>query len=375
MFVVLHQSILRGGYNLQASDLRQAFDHGRFNCVTASLLLNCLAERFELKAVGLEMPGHAMSRLELPGETLDVETTCPRWFAGIDRRSRADSPQAAAASAAEEETAAPAELAAKSLARQAAPGHPLAAGGRRQVSDVELVATIYYNRGVDLLAERRFAAAAATLIEAAGEPSLGGFVLGTDGSGADTLMVTEGGVRPAADALKPRKRKRWPSALVMDGPEIVKFTLEVVPAMIERVLDQSKWTRDDVEFYLMHQATFFMLDHLRERLNVADEQIPLAMQEYGNTVSSTLPLLMHDLRAAGRLRPGTQTLLIGFGVGLSWAGCSFTESWQPRDSSSAATAAQQGGIEQHSATCGKAHLDAGPNGKPAADAAKAVEGT
>jgi 3-oxoacyl-[acyl-carrier-protein] synthase-3 len=215
--------------------------------------------------------------------------------------------------------------------------------------------------------------AAATLIEAADEPSLGGFVFGTDGSGADTLMVAEGGARPAADALKPRKRKRWPSALVMDGPEIVKFTLEVVPAMIARVLDQSKWTRGDVEFYLMHQATRFMLDHLRVRLDLAEEQIPLAMEEYGNTVSSTLPLLMHDLRVAGRLRPGTQTLLVGFGVGLSWGGCSWTETWQPR-SSSAADAGQDN-VEQHSEAGGKDHSITGRNGKPAADAVKAVEGT
>ena len=204
--------------------------------------------------------------------------------------------------------------------------------------------------------------AAATLIEAADEPSLGGFVFGTDGRGADTLMVAEGGARHAADALKPRKRKRWPSTLVMDGPEIVKFTLEVVPAMIERVLEQSKWTRDDVEFYLMHQATFFMLDHLRVRLNLPEEQIPLAMQEYGNTVSSTLPMLIHDLRAAGRLRPGTRTLLIGFGVGLSWAGCSWTETGQPRDASAAS--ADRGGIEPHPTT----------RGQPAADAVKAAEG-
>ena len=219
--------------------------------------------------------------------------------------------------------------------------------------------------------------AAATLIEAAGEPSLGGFVYGTDGRGADTLMVTEGGARPAADALKPRKRKRWPSALVMDGPEIVKFTLEVVPAMISRVLDQSQWTRDDVEFYLMHQATYFMLEHLRVRLNLAEEQMPLDMQEYGNTVSSTLPILMHDLRVAGRLRPGTQSLLIGFGVGLSWAGCSWTETWQPRNAP-AAVVAEQGSVEPLSALHGKAHLDAGPNGKHAADAVKAakvIEGT
>ncbi len=171
--------------------------------------------------------------------------------------------------------------------------------------------------------------AAATLIDAADVPSFGSFVFGTDGRGADTLMVTEGGARLAEDALKPRKRKRWPSSLVMDGPEIVKFTLEVVPPMIERVLKQAKWTRDDVDIYLFHQATLFMLDHLRERLKLRQEQVPLALAEYGNTVSSTLPLLMHDLRASGRLKPGMQTLLIGFGVGLSWAGCTWTETWQP----------------------------------------------
>ncbi len=126
LFTFLHQSILTGGYRLQASDLRQVFDHGRFNCVTASLLFNCLAAGFDLKAVGLELPGHAMSRLDLPDETLDIETTCPRWF------SRSDPP-------------------------------PAAAGRRplRQISEVELVATIYYNRGVDLLAEKRFAEAVA----------------------------------------------------------------------------------------------------------------------------------------------------------------------------------------------------------------------
>ena len=84
---------------------------------------------------------------------------------------------------------------------------------------------------------------------------------------------------------------------------------------------------------------------------------------------------MHDLRAAGRLRPGTQTLLVGFGVGLSWAGCSWTETWQPRRSSSAGDVTEQRSIEQPLATKGKVHSDAGPNGKHVADAVKAAEGT
>ena len=78
--------------------------------------------------------------------------------------------------------------------------------------------------------------AAATLIEPSAIPSLGAFVFGTDGRGADTLLVTEGGARPKDQAVQPRKRKRWPSSLYMDGPELVKFSLDVVPPLIDSVL-------------------------------------------------------------------------------------------------------------------------------------------
>jgi 3-oxoacyl-[acyl-carrier-protein] synthase III len=142
--------------------------------------------------------------------------------------------------------------------------------------------------------------------------------------------VTEGGARPPHTAMQPRKRKRWPSSLFMDGPELVKFTLDVVPPLVDRVLADAGWTRDNVDIYLMHQATTFMLDHLRERLDLDDQNMPEALEEYGNTVSSTLPVLMHDLRRTGRLRPGKQTLLVGFGVGFSWAGCVWTETWEAR---------------------------------------------
>jgi 3-oxoacyl-[acyl-carrier-protein] synthase-3 len=172
--------------------------------------------------------------------------------------------------------------------------------------------------------------AAATLIDAADTPSLGSFVFGTDGRGADTLIVTEGGARPKADAVQPRKRKRWPSSLYMDGPELVKFTLDVVPPMVEKVLANANWTRADVDMYLVHQATTFILEHLRERMKLDRAETPEALERYGNTVSSTIPILIHDLRRSGQLRPGKRTLLVGFGVGLSWAGCTWTETWQAK---------------------------------------------
>ena len=158
--------------------------------------------------------------------------------------------------------------------------------------------------------------AAAALIDAANSPSLGTFAFGTDGSGGDTLMVASGGARPEGTGLHPRKRQRWGSRLYMDGPEIVKFTIDVVPKLMERLLSQAGWTRDDVQFYLLHQATSYLLEQLRAQLNITLEQAPLALADYGNTVSSTIPILIRDLRDAGRLKPGARSLMVGFGVGL-----------------------------------------------------------
>jgi 3-oxoacyl-[acyl-carrier-protein] synthase III len=194
--------------------------------------------------------------------------------------------------------------------------------------------------------------AAATLLEASDEPSLGSFVFGTDGSGADTLLVTEGGARPRPQAIQPRKRKRWPSSLYMDGPELVKFSLEAVPQLVDNVLARAKWNRGDVDMYLMHQATAFMLEHIRERLSLDRQHTPEALEQYGNTVSSTIPILIRDLRQSGRLKPGKQTMMIGFGVGLSWGGCAWTETWStPKVQPTAATGAIAGAKAESSDEC------------------------
>jgi 3-oxoacyl-[acyl-carrier-protein] synthase-3 len=173
-------------------------------------------------------------------------------------------------------------------------------------------------------------AAAATLVEVSSEPSLGSFVFGTDGRGGDTLLVTGGGARPEQAGLKPRRRKRWPSRLYMDGPELVKFTLEIVPPMVRQILDDAGLSRDDIDLYLMHQATLYMIEHVRARLHLEEDSVPVDLEDVGNTVSSTIPILMHDLRASRRLRPGKRSLLVGFGVGLSWAGCLWTETWEAK---------------------------------------------
>jgi 3-oxoacyl-[acyl-carrier-protein] synthase-3 len=167
--------------------------------------------------------------------------------------------------------------------------------------------------------------AAATLIEAHPEPTLSAFQFGTDGSGADTLLVTKGGARPEKDAIKPRHRHRWPSDLYMDGPSLINFTVGAVPELVSDILAAAHLDRKDIDLFILHQATKKMLQQLQERLELTEAQMPIYLQNYGNTVSSTIPIVIDELRRAGRIKPGSRHLLIGFGVGWSWAGCVWQE--------------------------------------------------
>ncbi len=170
--------------------------------------------------------------------------------------------------------------------------------------------------------------AAATLLDAADDPSLSAFSFGTDGTAADALMVNSGGARLAEDALKPRTKWRWNSKLYMDGPGLIKLTLDTLPQTIRQVLETGEVSDDDIDLYLVHQATHKLLATLRAEMDLTEERMPTMLHDYGNTVSSTIPIIMHELRSSGRLRRGTKCLLAGFGVGFSWAGCLWTETWK-----------------------------------------------
>ena len=70
IFDFMHHAILVGGYHADSTDLAQTIDTGRFNCVSATVLFNCLAERFGLSARGLAYPGHVMTRIAAPAGPL-----------------------------------------------------------------------------------------------------------------------------------------------------------------------------------------------------------------------------------------------------------------------------------------------------------------
>lgn len=163
-------------------------------------------------------------------------------------------------------------------------------------------------------------AATATLISNEGFAKIGDFVLGTDGSGAENLIVKTGGMahpEKSGDLVFDEDgNPRSSDYLYMNGGEIFSFTLLTVPKMVKQTLEKNNLTKDDIDLYVFHQANKFMLNHLRKKLKIEDDRFFINMEDIGNTVSSTVPIALCDAKKAGLLHGNI--LIAGFGVGLSW---------------------------------------------------------
>lgn len=169
-------------------------------------------------------------------------------------------------------------------------------------------------------------AATATLISTDGFAEIGEFVLGTDGSGAENLIVKTGGTALPEKAndleYDENGNPRSSDYLYMNGAEIFNFTLRVVPKMVRQTLEKNGLSDTDIDLYVFHQANSFMLSHLRKKLKIAENKFFINMAEIGNTVSSTIPIALKDAQKAGLLKG--RILIAGFGVGLSWGACTLT---------------------------------------------------
>jgi 3-oxoacyl-[acyl-carrier-protein] synthase-3 len=169
-------------------------------------------------------------------------------------------------------------------------------------------------------------AAAATLIvaEDVAEEAIGPFVYGTNGKGAENLIVPTGGMRQSRNAdtaiahLDDQGNIRSHDNLYMNGAEIYTFTLKAIPVLVEQMHQRAGIGPDEVDFYVFHQANQYMLESLRRKIRIPREKFAIAFEDCGNTVSSTIPIALQRLGEEGRLRPGQRVMLVGFGVGYSW---------------------------------------------------------
>jgi 3-oxoacyl-[acyl-carrier-protein] synthase-3 len=172
-------------------------------------------------------------------------------------------------------------------------------------------------------------AAAATAVVAgdAAQPMIGPFVFGTDGSGANNLIVESGGARTprsietAVEHADDSGNIRSRDNLYMAGAKIMAFSLNEVPRAATALLDKAHTNTEAIDYFVLHQANRFMLEALRKKLKVSEAQFPIHVEECGNTVSSTIPLTLAAMRDNGCFDTEKKLMLIGFGVGYSWAAC------------------------------------------------------
>ncbi len=165
--------------------------------------------------------------------------------------------------------------------------------------------------------------AAATLISNHGKMSIGEFILGTDGTGRDLLIIPSGGARiernnDSSKEIDYDGNVRSQDNLYMDGTGIFEFTIREVPECVEQLLKKTNMIKEDIDFYIFHQANKFMLDFLQRTMKIEKDKFYVNMADTGNTVSASIPIALKRAIQDGSLQGKKNVLLCGFGVGLSW---------------------------------------------------------
>lgn len=166
--------------------------------------------------------------------------------------------------------------------------------------------------------------AAACLISTEGMAKIGNFELGTDGNGADNLIVKTGAARhrqaTGFSSIDEEGHVRYDDYLYMNGGAIFNFTLDVVPGLVDKVLQKNLLTKEDIDFFVFHQANKFMLNTIRKVCGIQKEIFYMNLESTGNTVSSSVFIALKDCIEKGPVPKGKNVMITGFGVGLSWGG-------------------------------------------------------
>ena len=157
--------------------------------------------------------------------------------------------------------------------------------------------------------------AGAVVLRASDEPGVEATVLGADGTGAEQLIIPAGG---AANPMTVEGVEAHDHFVKMNGSEVFKFAVRVIPRATTEALARSGHTLDDLAWLVPHQANERIIATIEERLGIDDERVYLNLAKTGNTSAASIPLALDDLYTSGRLAPGDVLALVGFGAGLTW---------------------------------------------------------
>lgn len=166
-------------------------------------------------------------------------------------------------------------------------------------------------------------AATATIVSTDGFAEICEFVLGTDGQGAENLIIKSGGARCPDNvndlAFDENGNPHSSDYLYMNGSEIFRFTQKIVPSAVYQTLKKNNINFDDLNHVVFHQANSYMLQFLRRKMKIPENKFYIDMKNFGNTVSNSIPITLSNAYNQGTL--DGQILICGFGVGYSWGGC------------------------------------------------------
>jgi len=160
-------------------------------------------------------------------------------------------------------------------------------------------------------------AGAAVLAPSSNGTGLMAGMLGADGSGWDCFVRPAGGSRQPVTHQTIAERKHF---IRMQGPELFKFGVRTLVATAKEVLSRAGLEVEDVDLFIPHQANLRIISAGVQRLGIPDEKVVINIDRYGNTSSASIGIALDEAVREGRLAPGFNVLMVGFGAGLTWAG-------------------------------------------------------
>ena len=156
---------------------------------------------------------------------------------------------------------------------------------------------------------------------------IGDFLFGTDGSGANNLIVPAGAFRTrhsadtSALSIDNFGNTRTQEQLYMDGGQVMTFGLSKVPIAVNALLQKNNICVEDIDHFIFHQASLLVINKLSDKLKIDRKKVPISLRYTGNTVSSTIPITLAQEVQVSAIQAGAKIILVGFGVGFSWAAC------------------------------------------------------
>ena len=147
-------------------------------------------------------------------------------------------------------------------------------------------------------------------------------ILFGDGAGAVVLKADPEGLYVQVSHSEGEKGQALPAPkngfLQMDGRAVFEFAVSRVPEVIREVLKKAGIEKEEVDFYLLHQANRRIISAAVKRLGLEEERFPMNMEEYGNTSAASIPILLYEENRRGKLKKDSLLVLSGFGGGLTY---------------------------------------------------------